>query len=157
MAATSRSPSLQTAITGPPRALISCMLDITLSKTLPRGTRNTLGVSASTKAIGPCFISAGIALAMASDLLQHEVGEVPLLGLEVAEVMVDVFHRHVDGVEIHVADDPALAVELADLPVVEVNHFVGVTRERVGVGSQVVAVGAEADDERATEAGAQRV
>ena len=94
---------------------------------------------------------------MASDLLQHEVGEVPLLGLEVAEVMADVFHGHIDSVEVHVADDPAFAIELADLPVVEVSHFVGVTRERVGVGSQVVAVGAEADDERATEAGAQRV
>ena len=42
-AATSRSPSLQTAMTGPRRALISCMFDMTLSKTLPRGTRNTLG------------------------------------------------------------------------------------------------------------------
>ena len=53
-----RRPRCATAITGPPRALISSRLLITLSKTRPRGTRNTDGVSSSTRAIGPCFISA---------------------------------------------------------------------------------------------------
>ena len=47
-----------TAITGPPRALISSRFDITLSYTRPCGTMNTLGVCSSTSAIGPCFISA---------------------------------------------------------------------------------------------------
>ena len=47
-----------TAITGPPRALISSRFDITLSYTEPCGIRNTLGVCSSTRAIGPCFISA---------------------------------------------------------------------------------------------------
>ena len=47
-----------TAMMGPPRALTSSRLLITLSNTTPLGMRKTEGVFSSTRAMGPCFISA---------------------------------------------------------------------------------------------------
>ena len=68
------SPSPTTAITGPPRALISWRLAITLSYTWPCGMRKTLGVCSSTSAIGPVLhLGRRIALRMdVADLLEFQ-------------------------------------------------------------------------------------
>ncbi len=54
----SASPSLISAITGPPRAFTSSMLDMIFECTASRGAMNTTGMFSSIRAIGPCFISA---------------------------------------------------------------------------------------------------
>jgi hypothetical protein len=50
-------PSLATAITCAPRTRTSCMLEITFSSTGESVATTTTGVSWSSSAIGPCFIS----------------------------------------------------------------------------------------------------
>ena len=50
-------PSVATAITCAPRARTSCMFDTTLSSTGESVATVTTGVSWSSRAIGPCFIS----------------------------------------------------------------------------------------------------
>src|SRR5687767_6194342 len=54
----SASPGLMSAITLPPRAFTSSMLDTILGCTASCGAMNTTGMFWSIRAMGPCFISA---------------------------------------------------------------------------------------------------
>ena len=105
--------------------------------------------------VEPAAHRVGERLRLLVDLLEHVVREVALVGVAVAEEVGDV----VDGGTSTVSKSwlrmtPVVSVELADLPVVQVDDLVGVAGEGVGVGGEVVPVVADADDERAAEPGA---
>ena len=55
--ASTREPSVVTAITCAPRACTSAMFETTLSSTGESVATQTTGVRSSSSAIGPCFIS----------------------------------------------------------------------------------------------------
>ena len=85
------------------------------------------------------------------NLLEHVVRVVALAGVVVAQVVADVLHPHVGGVHVLVADHPALAVQLADLAVVQVHHLVRVPGQGGRIRGEVVAVRPQADGQRATQ------
>ena len=88
------------------------------------------------------------------DLLEHVMLEVPLLG--VTRVPVDAVDGGVDAGVIVVEDVPTVAVQDTHLAVVQVDDFLRVGEQGAGVAGEEMFVMADADDEGAAEAGADK-
>ena len=86
------------------------------------------------------------------DFLEHVVLEIALL--RVAWVPVDLMNRGVDAGVIGVEDVPVVGTQDAHLPVLQIDDFLGAAHQSARVAGDKVFVGADADDERAAEAGA---